>query len=86
MAKKKYYKVVVLVPEVVQTYKKVAHVNVKKCVVDGKKGAIYVYNYIGNKCGVYPINFDFFMKEQKGWIDDGTGFNKKGKKKKTKVA
>jgi len=83
MAKRKWYKVVILQKEMVPTIQKYVYVNVKRCFI--KNGEIHIRR---REAGyMYPGDCEFFVKEQKGWIDDGSKkVRKSRKKKKSKVA
>jgi hypothetical protein len=86
MKRKKYYKVVVLVTEMIPVVRKQVFVNVEKCVEDNY-GTLRLIKK--DSTVIFPIEsmkFEYFKKPQKRWIDDGTDIHKSRTKKKDKVA
>lgn len=86
MAKKKYMKVFVYISELIPTVRKACFVNVEKC-YETKNGSLVVKR--SDITTTYPtetMKFEYFIKPQKRWIDDGTNIHKGRKKKKTTMA
>lgn len=78
MAKKKYYKVIVLVPEIVQVVRKHVYVNIDSVIHHGQDVVSFCR---GKDTYNYDSSFEYFIIEQKhGKIDDGGKGDKSTKK------
>mgnify|MGYP001599055569 CR=1 FL=1 len=74
--KKKYLKVLVLVTEMIPTVRKLVFVNVEEC-KENKDGSLRVIRR--DNITTFPVegmSFEYFIKPQKRWMDDGTNIRK----------
>lgn len=86
MKRKRYYKVVVLVTEMIPVVRKQVFVNIEKCVEDNDGTLRLIKKDITAVFPVESMKFEYFVKPQKRWVDDGTDIHKSRTKKKNKVA